>query len=1185
MYLKRIVLNGFKSFADRTELDFGPGITGIVGPNGCGKSNVLDALRWVLGSQSPKALRGHKMLDVVFSGSGTRKPANFAEVQLTFDNSDHRLPCDEQDVTIARLLYRSGDSEYRLNGKACRLKDIRDLFLDTGIGVEAYSVIEQGEVDLLLQSSPVERRQIFEEAAGISRYKVRRTEAQRRLERTQQNLLRLEDVIGELEKRLRSVKLAAGKARNFQEYDGRLRELRSTFSLAEYHELSTNARVLRQRVQSFEDIIAAQRVELGRRDADAAEREASLQRLDERIRTAETELARLQSEAATLAERIAQTDRRIEELTETHDRQEALARDGQERAARLQEEVARQNDALAALAAEEQAALAEVAAVEQRLSAVLEAARGLRETLDAEKRAAFDAARAAATLSNEQRSLERDDERLRQRATGLAERFSTLTEERARLDARHAADTEALAGVDAEVGQHAANERALAERLKEHEAARSELATRLSDGRAQRSALVSRLQLLEDMERRQEGVAQGARWLLEWRASHPDAGVIGLVADLLQIDDPRVTRLQSVLAQFENHVVVRAARPFLAALREFGNPPGPIQVLALDRLASPSLGEPLSADDVRVLDWVRCAPDHQALAQRLLADVVLVPDADVALDRLSGPMSPRICVTEAGEAFTADGAIRLGEGEVVTGLISRKAEIRRLRLELDEVETTLERGEREKHALDQAISDTRLERDGVLQAIAGLERRRSDLRTELVRVQDQQQRAAREADGLQAEQGDVARQLATVEARTAEVLAERSAADADQQQREARVEALAGEMQQADAGVQTVTGELTAARVAATRIAERRTAAERALAGLRSQLAALENEQAQARQQAELAVARTREAEAQRAAAVERQDALAEQVSAAEIEGHGLRSERQDLRRTMEAGSAVVRRLTQDIENVEGSLHAAAMGLRESEVRIEGLLARVHDELGLDLTALYPEYEPTQQDWTAVKAEIEELKQKIHRLGHVNLDSIAELEELTPRFENLVSQRDDLRDSVTKLEALIAELDDESRVRFVETFQQIRTHFQELFRKLFGGGKADIILEDENDPLECGIEILARPRGKETQSISLLSGGEKTMTAVALLMSVFKSRPSPFAILDEVDAALDEANVGRFNDVIREFLTHSQFIVITHSKRTMQSADVLYGITMQEPGVSKRMAVRFDDRVQTPSVA
>ncbi len=1182
MFLKRLVLHGFKSFADRTEFEFDRGRTSIVGPNGCGKSNVLDAVRWVLGEQSAKTLRGSKMLDVVFSGARTRQPANFAEVELTFDNSAGFLATDDKEISVGRMLYRNGESEYKINGKPARLKDVRDLFLDTGVGVDAYSVIEQGKVDKLLQANPIERREIFEEAAGISRYKIRRTEAQRKLERTQQNLLRLNDVVEELERRLRSVKLAAGKARNFLEYDQRLRELKSAFSLAEYHDLVQADAEYRAQYQSLSDVLAAKRADLAQRDADASELDHELQGLDEVVQSMEQQLAAVQSEISALVERQTQGRRRIEELNRTRERQWQYAEQTARRAGELQGRIAEEQTGLAELIEAEQREAGRVSAIHATRDDAASRCNTARQSLETEKRAVFEAARRSTLLTNEQQNLEHQKRRLEAQSHAIVERRRTVDARALELEQKCTALDARIAEIEARAAELGAVLGGIDTQAEQLSAESQRLAGETSEAKESRSALASRLKLLEDMESRHEGVEKGAKWALEWADVHGanPAGVLGLVADLIQIDDPRVAAIQPILARFENHLVTRSPAAFLAEMTRRGTPPGRVAVAAVNHPALDAPAADFSAEPgviARIADWVRCDDEIRPLAERLLGNAWLVESSETAL-RLAPRLGPGVVVISLdGVTVDAGGLVTVGSQSGGSGLISRKAQIRQLRSELDEVETRLERLVRERMAIEQSLSDVRLQRDGCLREIAEAQKRAAECRTEHLRAQDEISRVRREAETLDSDAAHLARAMAEVIERVSQVSGERETIEQTQRTHESAISGLDHELRQLESVVANLAQELTAAQVEAGRTSERRAAREASLRELQTRLDTIRQEHVQAEREAVEAGERIETAEAELVEAESRRTALAEDAQAREAAIVEQREARQQVRRRIEACGATIRLLHSEIEEVDKAVHETDVALKEIEVRRDGLVTRVHDELAVELPDLYDAYEHADRDWEAVKAEIEEIRGKISRLGNVNLDAIQELEELQPRFDNLVTQRTDLVDSIQRLEALIAELDVESRSRFAQAFEEIRGHFQELFRKLFGGGKADIILETPEQPLECGIEIIARPPGKEPQSISLLSGGEKTMTAVALLFAVFKRRPSPFAILDEVDAALDEANVGRFNTIVDEFLDQSQFVVITHHKRTMQSADVLYGVTMDEPGVSRRVAVKFEE--------
>ncbi len=1189
MFLKHIALHGFKSFADRTEFEFGAGITAIVGPNGCGKSNVVDAVRWVLGEQSARSLRGDRMADVIFVGSRSRKPANFAEVLLTFDNRAGLLRSDQEEVVVGRILYRSGESEYRLSGNVCRLRDIRELLLDTGVGVDAYSVIEQGRVDLLLQANPLERREIFEEAAGVSRYKFRRVEAQRKLERTQNNLLRLRDIVDELEKRLRSVRLAAGKARNYQQYDARLRELRSAFSMAEFHELEQGRLRVQQQADALSASLQEARARLAGRDAEAAELEHERQALDEQIQASEAALLEAQTALSALGERIALGEQRLSELATVRDRRHTQAADVRARLDALGERIAAEEQAARELAALEQENVARADAAQAARQSAEQRLEELRHALERERAAAFETVRRAALLQNERENGAQQRSRLTAQAGRLEARRQEVRREDEGLASRVEEIGTRLQRLDQEVGELSVALRQDEQRWTALRDEAEQLDRQIGVAKETRTAVASRLALLEDLERRLEGVDQGTRAVLTWRdEAGPQAAVVGLVADLLRIDDPRLPILQPVLATFENYLVVREAAAFLDELTRRGPQIGPLRVLALDRLARPIT--PISYAHApgfiaRASDWVQCAAEFRPLAEHLLGRTFIVENVDQALRLAAEALAGCVFVTLDGIAIGADGRLIFGAADAAPGLFSRRAEIRQLRGELEEVESSLVQLTRRRLETDERLSDLQLHKDGLLQAIATQQREHAELRNEQARLADGRQRLGRESALIDEELGTFRRALADVSQQLQALEAQSATISVAQQVQEAGVAALVTNLAEQEAAVARLAQESTVALVERGRVVEKRAATEKSLAELHAHDAALRREGTDAGREADEAGR-----EMQRAAddlRVARQDQLTQREASERCRGKTLelRQKRQELLQRLEACGAVGRELQKQVEELETVWHAQQVALRESEVRKEALTARVRDELGLDLAELYQGYAHAEQDWEAIKAEIDELRGKIARLGNVNLDALAELEELTPRYEHLTTQRADLVAAIARLETLITELDQESRVRFTQAFEQIRVQFQEMFRKLFGGGKADVLLEDPASPLECGIEIIARPPGKEPQSISLLSGGEKTLTAVALLMGVFKSHPSPFAILDEVDAALDEANIERFNNVLQEFLSHSQFVVITHSKRTMACADVLYGVTMEEPGVSKRVSVRFEECVETPIVA
>lgn len=1190
MFLKSITLQGFKSFADRTEISFSDGITAIVGPNGCGKSNVLDAVRWVLGEQSAKSLRGARMLDVIFSGSRSRKPASFAEVMLHFDNRRSVLQTEARDVTVGRVLFRNGDSEYKLNGQACRLKDVRDLFLDTGVGVDAYSVIEQGRVDRLLQASPLERREIFEEAAGISRYKVRRNEAQRKLERTQQNLLRLNDVVAELERQLRSVKLAAAKARKYQEHDARLRALRSNFALAEYHGLRMALEQRSEMRAALEMELAQARAALAERDETAAQRDRAIQDHERAMHAAAEELRGLELEIGTLSERTAQGEARIAELESLARRRAEQEIELSDRAALLESQSQELGSEIQSLITKVEERSGHVDELQQARSEAEARCAAARSQVDAEKTAIFEVARRTALLNNQYTNLTEHEQRIsaaRQRLCArkseLEAELASLRDQRQVLQSRHAEH-------DAAVRQAQSSAAEAEEQSTQHRLQIRDLHEQLAGQKERRSALVSRRELLADLDRRHEGIGAAARLVLGWRdASAPAGGVLGLVADLLAVEDPRLSVLQHLLARFERHVVVRSAAEFLAELERRGAElPGALDLIALDRV--PALQEggdygTVAGGVVRASQWVTCPAELRPLAEWLLGRVFVVDSQAEALKRAERAPAGYTFVAATGEVFAGGGVCTVGPLSPAEGLLTRKAEIRLLDDELVGVELELTRVQRAASELEGTLADIELQRSSAMTEVARLQRGLVDLQSDLSVVVAELGRAERSSSEFEREAHELQRSTDEVRSQLAQLQEEQRDVHSLRGAHEQRVADLAAKLQSCEQAVALHSQQLTEALVEIGRQAERRAAAEQGLRELAARIEQLRQERSTAAGEAQAATQRAQSLREECAAARRRQSELTSRSGDLQARLSDLRAKRVSLREELDALGREMRGCHEAADGVKARLHECDSEQRELAVRQENVVVRVREELGLELEELFAQYSHTEQDWDAIRREIDDLREKIQRLGNVNLDSIQELEELSPRYDALVAQRADLEQSITRLTQLITDLDVESHRRFTDAFNEIRANFQELFRKLFGGGRADVILEDPDKPLECGIEVIARPPGKEPQSISLLSGGEKTMTCVALLMAVFKSKPSPFAILDEVDAALDEANVERFSRLLHEFLTAAQFVVITHNKKTMAAADVLYGVTMEEPGVSKHVSVRFDDRVHTPNVA
>jgi chromosome segregation protein len=1214
MRLKKLILQGFKSFADRTEFVFDRPITGIVGPNGCGKSNVVDGFKWVLGEQSAKSLRGDAMMDVIFNGSSTRKPAGLAEVVLVFENprsadGKRAFNVETDEVAVGRRLFRDGTSEYQVNNSTTRLKDVRELFLDTGIGVDAYSVIEQGRVAAMLDANPEERRLIFEEAAGISKFKARKRESERKLEKVDQNLVRVNDIVEEVEKRLRSVKIQATKARTYQEYSVKLAELRLSYSLQEYHTHSESRKDLESKREDAQfrlddvsgDLATAQNALAGKKD--------EFENLTQTRQRLEYQLVEARSQIQSARQRQQYAVQQLEQIAE---QMAGFERDKSEIESKLAEaskSLKSDEAGLSALTSElqEQREL-----IERRQTEFAEGQMQLNSAgaqIEKRKSAILDLMRQLAGIGSrlgaieiERKNVSAQEARLEQRRGQVRQEMDVLRTASEELAGKLRELAETIARQQAELEEKRGSATALGKQIEQ-------VGERLGAAKEHRSGLVSRQKLLADMEAKREGVSEGVKSVLRRRET--DFPFIrGLVADVLRVDVEHAQVIEAALDGRDQYLVTDDSFGALASREQLEDLEGRVNVLCADQLSDEEDSYDWNQHPHgirRAVDLVRFEPADAAIARHLLGRTIVVNDLTAARDlQGAGPAGYRY-VTLSGEVLEADGVLRAGPLTAAMGLLSRRSELEALGQQIAEVDARIERLGRELAEGNSQVRSLEEDISSMRNAVYQSNTTKVELNSAAAQNADRQNAMGRELPILDRELEALAGQGKRLEGEQNSLMEQRDRLDAEQAAASAAVEELTG--QQATIG-------------------QRLTALGEELTGLRVHLGQVEEKQLSLRQsvqrqtaaQAELKQQIDRVERAGAAVASRREDVLRQKQSAAHEEETLAQNVAADEGKSAEfadkisaAGtlvgelSAKVESARQQREQVDQEIHDLELKAGEVRVRVETLVQRTMEESQLDLPAKYAEltadgkaYDPGEMDWDAVANQIKELREKIQRLGNVNVESIGEQDEMETRRQFLQTQMDDLVGSKAQLEQLINEINIESGVRFEQTFNAVREHFQGMFRKLFGGGKADIYLETELDPpknapvqldeagqpippqkikvdiLDAGIEIIARPPGKQPVSISQLSGGEKTMTCVALLMSIFKSKPSPFCILDEVDAALDEANNERFNLIVQEFLDQSQFIIITHSKRTMQIADLMYGVTMQEQGVSKRVSVKFD---------
>ncbi len=1188
--LKALELVGFKSFADKTRFEFPPGITVIVGPNGSGKSNVVDAIKWVLGEQSAKSLRGKDMADVIFKGTqgpNGRKPAGSASATIILENADRKLALDSDEVHITRRVYQSGEGEYLINGETCRLKDIRGLIRGTGVGTDAYSLIEQGKVERLLQASKYDRRAIFEEAAGISRFNAKKIDAQRRLSRVDQNLVRLRDIVEEVGSRYRSIKSQASKAARYREYTQRLQELRTHVGLHDWRQFSQQTTDLFQRKDSLQQ-------DLHRLRTESLQVEMAAQHCDDQWEAISAQLAQWQEQSATIREAIANGESRL-----AHSQLRT-------------EELGRRNVSVREFLTKISSQLSDI---HRRI------ADGQTELLAAERE--FEETQIQLqTLEREQKSLEGTAQDLRARIeqsratlarlsalihelgkqiSGLTSQASLGNESRRQLESELAKQQSALIILNQQ------RESCLAEQdrlRKSAEAIDSNLAAARRDVdqtqatlqerqdeiarfNTEHVGLSQRAEVIHEVEQRLEGINQGAKHVLAEaaNASAPIwSDVVGLVADLVQVNVEHANIIDIALGDHAQFVVVKGDQLIRAISDARIRVPGRVGLLPLESPHPPAAGAKISLAGMgsvigRADQLVQTKPEYEELIRRLLGTTWIVKRLSDAL-HLHPKFAPQIrLLTLDGEVVDFDGTILLGARQSTVGIVSRRSELRALR--------------REIHRLSEAIQEKTATLEGLRGQLADQQSRLHQLlseHTETAKLLSKQEHLAdvsrQQMDQVQANISDVDGRLSGVRQQNQKIENQLSGDRGALTARETELEQFNAGLVDGEQQLHVLESRILASGQQMTSLKVRLAKAEQRV---QSQRGIQENNEAQLNDLGQAVESNRRDlagglwacrAAVQQIAGTQT-DLLQQQAAKLECQGKldEANRNREGIERQRKQARENATRLRDALHQREDESHQIDLRLEKLQLEKDQLAQRLKDDYGIDLTELShrDESESEQAARSEVDAEIADLRQKLGSIGSVNMDALAELESLEQRYKSLDEQYRDLVQSKETLERIIQRINNESRRLFLETLDAIRVNFQQLFRQTFGGGRADVVLEEGVDVLDAGVDIIATPPGKPEFNNSLLSGGEKALAAVSLLMAIFKFRPSPFCVLDEVDAPFDEANIGRFIDVLRSFLGWTKFVIVTHSKKTMTAATTLYGVTMQESGISKRVSVRFEE--------
>jgi len=1156
MYLKRVEICGFKSFADRTRLEFEPGISGIIGPNGCGKSNVADAIRWCLGEQSARSLRSHQMMDVIFGGSQSRATTGMSEVSLTFDNSTNLLPIDYSEVTVTRRLFRSGESEYFINKAQCRLKDIKDMFLDTGIGTEGYAVMEQGKVEFVLSAKPEERRELFEEAAGVSKFKARREETLRKLEKVDIDMNRVNDMLALLKEQINSLDIAAKKARQYQKHRDELRRLEIAHLVqkivAATKDIERLKAELEPKQQKYEQLNTA----FDQSEAEIAQLRLTQLEKDEAYVLEQDELSKIKSGIDLADERIQQADRRHDELSERRDTLAAEIETGRQKGGELSAEAGH----LALLC---QQLTAEVTRLEREYKEKDLQAQNLRGQVSGHQaeetrlnEMLFSAAEERVRLNNEKNRLMSLHVRCQAQVVSLTKELGRLKEQFTPLNETALRKEQELNEFNVQKNQATALQETTNARL-------LELELRLQDIAGRKSALKEKIVSSESRHRTLE----------EWERTNPARAAIHSVVDLnipgisgplggmVRISAGNEDVVAAALGEKLNYLLcdtIETAQKAITHLENNGL--GRVTFIVLDRLneCHPAAAVAELPGTRTLLSLIQFDPQLENVMKFICGQTIV-----------SGRTLFGNAVISGGSVITFDNPVLIDE------------QLKRLLEEIESAQAALNTITGEETTVSVELAALREEKknnDIVWQRLSlQCELHEGQLREQKEKCLYVEKEMAIIESEIQLQQADelrIAQENKTVE---------ESIALLDTQEKDVRL------------NLQTVTQRIQSAREEENLLSPLVTESKVAWATQSNELSSRRREEEKLKENARLLDERTEQA---RQELLITETRIAEEAKVRETESVKLRElqreretkekevqyrleERHQITRQLEETTTRVHELRSQFEAIEQDVQNLRLEQRSFELQKQSMEQRITEDFELNFADIAQEYATVAVN----EEEMARLKRRIESMGPVNLAAPEEYANLEERYNFLLTQQQDLIKAKEDLHQVITKINHTTRENFKKTFDLIRENFRTIYHRLFEGGEADLILTDEANLLECGVDIVAQPPGKKLQNIALLSGGEKAFTAIALLFAFFMVRPSPFCILDEVDAPLDDANIGRFINIVKSFSEKSQFLMITHNKRTMAMADILYGVTMEELGVSKIISVRLQKENPTTATA
>ena len=1181
MYLKRIEIAGFKSFADRTKIEFEEGVTAVIGPNGSGKSNITEAIRWVLGEQSAKSLRGGKMPDIIFAGSESRKQLNIAEVTVVLDNTDNYLPLGFSEVSVTRRYRRTGESDFFINKKACRLKDIQDLFMDSGLGKESFSIISQGKVEAIFASKPEDRRGIFEEAAGVLKYKQRKRKAEQKLFETEDNLSRVQDIIYELEDQLTPLAAQSEAAKEFLALKkeltvtdvsltvAKIKQTRDSWESAktDFEELSKTVEEKSRFIQQTEQQLGTLREKRGSLDEQLETGQQQLLHLSEALKQAE-------GQKALLSERSKNTQKTSAEYRETLNEQRKKKDDAQ---ANLQEVQAQQ-----ALKQTEKIALEEK--IQQLTNEAEKYKKSPKELLEDLRGTYVELMQESANVSNELKYLERQYTQETAKNQQSVTRFEALRDQLEELTEQQSAAQMKTKTLEAQLTEEQETYRRLAE---EKKAAQQQLQTEqqlMYDMMSQVQQARARQKSLQEIQENYSGFYQGVRSVLQHKEQL--SGIVGAVAELIEVPEKYTLAIETALGASAQHIIVeneKDARQGITFLKKQRSGRGTFLPLTTIKPRSLGAHHYQAIKDVDgflgiASELVSFSENVAPVMQNLLGAIVIARDLDSA-NQLARQLRYQVRVVSLdGDVMNAGGSMTGGATKQGNrgNLFNQGHELAEWTKRYEEINQALQAKEAfvrdlQAKVADQTESLETLRTQGEQTRLAYQEAQSSEERvaTELTRLQKEQSLFSYEAKELESFLNDYQVQKETLEFKQVELKTQQDKINQEIQQ-------LNEESDQLEEKRASINAELSRLQADYAVLDERLLYLDRQALGFEEQINELTNQIVNLENQLLALSSDSSDHEESEESLTQRLTELATAREHLQEQLAVWKEMRQSLQQQVDQADSELTEANRKQKQLLARQSQADVQKNRYELKLDNALAYLQEEYSLTFEGAEAQADP-EIDQQVAQTEVSRLKQAIEKLGPVNLNAIEQYQQVEERYDFLTTQRDDLLSAKDQLFETMDEMDDEVKTRFYTTFQAIREKFNVVFPNMFGGGRAELVLTDPDDLLNTGIEIEAQPPGKKLQSLSLLSGGERALTAIALLFSIIQVRPVPFCVLDEVEAALDEANVARFGRYLCAFQNDTQFIVVTHRKGTMEAADVLYGVTMQESGVSKIISVRLEE--------